>query len=100
MPIPYADPPDGRSAAASADLTGDGLPDLYIANDFGHGHLLYNESTPGNIKFVEAVGRRGANSRRSRSCVGKGSFKGMGVDFADLSDNGKFDMMVSDITTP
>jgi len=31
--------------------------------------------------------------------VGKGSFKGMGVDFGDLSGNGKFDFMVSNITT-
>ena len=34
------------------------MPDLYIANDFGHGHLLYNVSTPGHIKFTEANGER------------------------------------------
>ena len=45
--IPYAYSTGWTLAAATADLTGDGLPDLYIANDFGPGHLLYNQSTPG-----------------------------------------------------
>jgi enediyne biosynthesis protein E4 len=97
--IPYADSTGWTLGAATADLTGDGLPDLYIANDFGPGHLLYNQSTPGNIKFSVAVGRRGALTPKS-FVLGRASFKGMGIDFGDLSDNGKFDMMVSDITTP
>ncbi|MCW2933290.1 MAG: RNA-binding protein [Actinomycetia bacterium] len=97
--IPYAVSTGWTLGAATADLTGDGLPDLYIANDFGPGHLLYNESTPGNIKFSVTVGRRGATTPKS-FVVGRGSFKGMGIDFGDLSDNGKYDMMVSDITTP
>ena len=96
--IPYADSTGWTLGAATADLTGDGLPDLYIANDFGPGHLLYNESTPGNIKFAVAVGRRGALTPKS-FVLGRASFKGMGVDFGDLADNGKFDMMISDITT-
>jgi hypothetical protein len=97
--IPYADATGWTLAAASADLTGNGLPDLYIANDFGEGHLLYNRSTPGHIRFTEAVGARGPLTPKS-FVVGKGSFKGMGVDFGDLNDNGKFDFMISDITTP
>jgi hypothetical protein len=96
--IPYADSTGWTLGAATADLTGDGLPDLYIANDFGPGHLLYNESTPGKIKFATAVGRRGALTPKS-FVVGRASFKGMGVDFGDLADNGKFDMMISDITS-
>jgi hypothetical protein len=97
--IPYADSTGWTLGAATADLTGDGLPDLYIANDFGAGHLLYNESTPGKIKFANAEGARTPTTPKS-FVLGKGSFKGMGVDFGDLSDNGKFDMMISDITTP
>jgi enediyne biosynthesis protein E4 len=96
--IPYADSTGWTLGAATADLTGNGLPDLYIANDFGPGHLLYNESMPGHLKFSTAVGRRGALTAKS-FVVGRGSFKGMGVDFGDLADNGKFDMMISDITT-
>jgi enediyne biosynthesis protein E4 len=97
--IPYADSTGGTLGAATADLTGDGLPDLYIANDFGPGHLLYNQSTPGHLEFSVAVGRRGALTPKS-FVLGRGSFKGMGIDFGDLSDNGKFDMMISDITSP
>jgi len=96
--IPYTDSTGWTLAAASADLTGDGMPDLYIANDFGEGHLLYNESTPGHISFVEAIGHRTPTTPKS-FVVGKGSFKGMGVNFADLADNGKFDFAVSNITT-
>ena len=33
--MPYKDSTGWTLAAASADLTGNGLPDLYIANDFG-----------------------------------------------------------------
>jgi hypothetical protein len=97
--IPYADSTGWTLGAATADLTGNGLPDLYIANDFGPGHLLYNQSTPGHIAFSVAVGRRGVTTPKS-FVLGRGSFKGMGIDFGDLSDNGRFDMMVSNITTP
>lgn len=97
--IPYVDATGWTLGAATADLAGSGLPDLYIANDFGPGHLLYNDSTPGNIKFSVAIGGRGLATPKS-FVVGKGSFKGMGVDFGDLRDNGRFDFMVSNITTP
>jgi hypothetical protein len=96
--IPYDDSTGWTLGAATADLTGDGLPDVYVANDFGPDHLLYNESTPGNIKFGVAIGKRTPTTPKS-FVLGKGSFKGMGVDFGDLSGNGKFDMMVSNITT-
>ncbi len=96
--IPYADATGWTLAAATADLTGNGLPDLYIANDFGPDHLLYNESTPGHIKFAVAVGSRTPTTPKS-FVLGKDSFKGMGVDFGDLSDTGMFDMTVSNITT-
>lgn len=96
--IPYVDSTGWTLAAASADLTGDGLPDLYIANDFGPDHLLYNTSTPGHIRFTLAVGQRTPLTPKS-FVLGKDSFKGMGADFGDLSDNGRFDMMVSNITT-
>jgi enediyne biosynthesis protein E4 len=96
--IPYQYATGWTLAAGTADLTGDGLPDLYIANDFGPDHLLYNESTPGHIKFSIALGSRTPTTPKS-FVLGRGSFKGMGVDFGDLTDNGKFDMMVSNITT-
>lgn len=95
--IPYSDSTGWTLAIAGADLTGDGLPDVYIANDFGHGHLLYNRSTPGHIDFTEATGDRTPTTPKS-FVLGNGSFKGMGVDFVDLDGNGRFDIIVSNIT--
>lgn len=95
--IPYNASTGWTLAVAGADLTGDDLPELYIAEDFGHDHLLYNRSTPGHIKFTEATGKRTPTTPKS-FVLGKGSFKGMGVDFADVDHNGRFDMMVSNIT--
>ncbi|WP_443046447.1 FG-GAP-like repeat-containing protein [Streptomyces sp. NBC_00247] len=95
--IPYDNSTGWTLAISGADLTGSGLPDVYIANDFGHGHLLHNRSTPGNIRFTEAKGERTATTPKS-FVLGNGSFKGMGVDFGDVDGNGSFDMMVSNIT--
>jgi hypothetical protein len=85
-------------AISSADLSGDGLPDVYIANDFGKDHLLYNRSTAGRIRFTEALGRRAPTTPKSFA-LGYSSFKGMGVDFADLNADGRLDMVVSNITS-
>ena len=96
--IPYKASTGWTLAAASADLTGSGRPDLYIANDFGKDHLLHNTSTPGHISFSEALGSRGPTTPKSFA-LGHGSFKGMGVDFGDLDSKGKFDIFVGNITT-
>jgi hypothetical protein len=85
--------------AGSADLDADLLPELYLANDFGHDHLFHNVSTPGHIRFALTLGRRGALTPKSM-VLGNDSFKGMSIDFADLDSNGTFDMFVSNITTP
>lgn len=95
--IPFEASTGWALAIAGADLTGSGLPDVYIANDFGHGHLLYNRSTPGKIAFSEATGNRTPTTPKS-FVLGNGSFKGMGVDFGDINHNGKFDIVVSAIT--
>ncbi|MEO6702328.1 MAG: CRTAC1 family protein [Jatrophihabitantaceae bacterium] len=96
--IAFHDSTGWALAIAGADLTGSGLPDIYIANDFGHGHLLYNVSTPGHIKFETVKGQRTPTTPKS-FVLGNGSFKGMGVDFGDLTHSGKFDITVSNITT-
>jgi len=94
--IPFQISTGWTLAVSGADLTGDGLPEIYIANDFGHGHLLYNESTRGHVKFLEAKGVRTPTTPKS-FIVGNGSFKGMGIDFADLNGEGKFDFLISNI---
>jgi hypothetical protein len=90
----------GWTLGSSAnDLDGDLLPELYIANDFGVDRLLYNQSTPGHIKFSEVSTVRTPGVPKSKR-VGHDSFKGMGVDFGDLNHDGLYDMFVSNITTP
>jgi len=84
--------------AASADLDGDLHPELYLANDFGRDRFFHNVSTPGHIKFALGEGNRGPVDPKSL-VMGHDSFKGMGIDFADLEGNGRFDGFVSNITT-
>jgi hypothetical protein len=82
---------------AANDLDGDGLPELYLANDFGPDRLLYNKSTPGDLKFSLVEATRTPGTPKSKK-VGHDSFKGMGVDFGDLNGDGLYDMFVSNIT--
>ncbi|TLW91718.1 CRTAC1 family protein [Saccharomonospora piscinae] len=95
--IPYEAATGWTLAASGADLDGDGLPELYIANDFGHDHLLHNRSTPGSIRFGLAEGSGSPLTPKS-FVLGDDSFKGMGVDFGDPTSKGSFDIMVSNIT--
>jgi len=82
--------------AGAADLDGDLLPELYFAHDFGPDRLLHNESTPGHVAFSLLRGHRGFTTPAS-SALGRDSFKGMGVDFADLNGDGIPDIFVSNI---
>jgi hypothetical protein len=96
--IPTADASGWTLGAASVDLDGDLLPELYLANDFGRDRFFHNVSTPGQIKFSLNEGQRGPLDPKSL-VVGHDSFKGMGIDFADLEGTGRFDGFVSNITT-
>jgi hypothetical protein len=84
-------------AMAACDVDGDLLPEIYIANDFGPDELLYNRSTPGHLFFSPLTGRRGWTTPKSK-VLGHDSYKGMGVDCADLNGDGIPDFMVSDIS--
>jgi enediyne biosynthesis protein E4 len=83
-------------AVGAADLDGDLLPELYFANDFGPDRLLHNRSTPGQIRFARLEGIRTLTTPRSK-VLGRDSFKGMGVDFADVNGDGWLDIYVSNI---
>jgi hypothetical protein len=83
-------------AIGAADLNRDGLVELYFANDFGPDTLFLNRSTPGNVQLQEVVGRKNPRTPKSK-VLGYDSFKGMGVDFADINKDGLFDMFVSNL---
>ena len=83
-------------AVGAADLTDDGKPELYFANDFGPDRLLLNHSTPGRVRLSEVTGRRGFATPASK-VLGRDSFKGMGVDFGDLDGDALPDIVVSNI---
>ena len=83
-------------AIGAADLDGDLLPELYFANDFGNDRLLHNRSTPGHPRFAVLEGEKGFTTPNSK-VLGRDSFKGMGVDFADLNGDGLLDIYVSNI---
>ena len=86
-------------ALGAQDLDGDGLPELYVANDFGPDRLLVNGSTPGRVAFRAARGVRHATTPKSK-VLGNDSFKGMGVAFDDLTGTGVPGILVSNITEP
>ena len=86
-------------AVGAYDLDGDLLPELYVAHDFGPDRLFWNRSTPGQIRFALLEGQRQFAAPKSY-VLGRDSFKSMGVDFADLNDDGIPDIYVSNITEP
>jgi hypothetical protein len=83
-------------AAGAADLDGDLLPEIYFGNDFGNDRLLHNVSTPGHPRFEVIEGRRTFTTPASK-VLGHDSFKGMGIDFADINGDGIPDLYVSNI---
>jgi hypothetical protein len=74
------------------------LPEIYVANDFGPDRLLVNRSTPGHPRFEIAEGRRDLTTPRSK-VLGQDSFKGMGVDFGDITGDQHPAIAVSNISS-
>jgi hypothetical protein len=95
--IPAAASNGWTLAVGAADLNGDLLPEIYIANDFGPDRLLLNKSQPGHPAFEIVEGRRDLFTPRSK-VLGQDSFKGMGVDFGDVTGDGRPAIAVSNIS--
>jgi hypothetical protein len=83
-------------ALGAADLDGDLLPEVYLANDFGPDSLLHNRSRPGELRLVRLAGVKNLTTPTSK-VLGRDSFKGMGIDFGDLNGDGWLDLYVSNI---
>jgi hypothetical protein len=75
-------------AAGAGDLTGDGFPELLVANDFGVSELYINE---GGGSFREA-GRE--------TNIGDAPKSGMNASFGDLLNRGEWTLFVSNIAEP
>src|SRR5262249_31338480 len=95
--IPYQYATGWTLGAAGADLDGDMLPELYLANDFGFDRLFHNDSTPGHIQFRLVENNRTPPTPKSMA-LGDDAFKGMSIDWGDLRGTGRLDGFVSDIT--
>ena len=75
-------------AAAAADLSGSGYPDLFLANDYGLSELFVNQ---GGKKFVE-VGRAAGVGRTPKS--------GMNASFGDIFNDGRLSIYKTNISEP
>ncbi|HHI92670.1 MAG TPA: hypothetical protein ENK04_04015 [Gammaproteobacteria bacterium] len=74
----------------TGDIDGDGLTDLYLANDFGPDALYRNT---GQGRFKEIRGRR-------TGAMGRDTYKGMNATLADFDNNGFPDIYVSNVHEP
>ncbi len=83
-------------AAGAVDMDRDGLPEIYLAHDFGPDRLLHNRSKPGDPEFALCEGVRTMLTPKS-FVLGRDSFKGMGMGFGDVNNDGLFDIYVSNI---
>ena len=74
-------------ASGAADLTGNGYPDLFVANDYGVSELYLNDG-----KRFHEVGKQAG--------IGYSPKSGMDVAFGDVFNENKFDIYVSNISEP
>ena len=74
---------------AFADMDGDGLTDIFVANDSVRGFLFHNE---GKGRFRETGLEAGVALREDGYAIA-----GMGVDFRDFDNDGKPDLIISGI---
>ncbi|WP_254273149.1 CRTAC1 family protein [Haloarcula marina] len=72
-------------AASFADLTGDGRPDIHVANDYNNDTLYVN---------------RGDGTFEQRSLGGSTARNGMASEVADVTGDGRPDVFVSNIWFP
>jgi enediyne biosynthesis protein E4 len=64
------------------DMTGNGLPDIYVANDFDSPDRIWINQGDGTFRALDRLAMR------------KSSFSSMAVDFSDLDRDGTIDFLV------
>jgi enediyne biosynthesis protein E4 len=83
--------PEGKSlGVAFADYDGDGRTDIFVANDSVRCFLYHND---GNGKFSDVALAAGTGYSED----GK-TFAGMGTDFSDFDNDGRPDIVVTDLS--
>lgn len=75
-------------AAAAADLTGSGYPDLFLANDYGVSQLYINRAGKGFVEVGAASG------------VGRTPKSGMNASFGDVFNDGRLSIYKTNISEP
>ena len=78
-PVPA--PPDLGLSVQIRDVNGDGLPDIYVCNDFQTPDHLWLGDGPGHFREASVWTQRNM------------SYGSMGVDFADLDRDGRLDFV-------
>ena len=82
--------PSYALGAIAGDFDNDGDPDLYVANDSEANYLFENQ---GRGRFLEVAALRGTD----RNDDGRAQ-AGMGVDFGDVDNDGRFDLFVTNFS--
>ena len=78
---PVASPWDLSLAVQIRDINGDGLPDIYVCNDFQTPDRLWLNDGKGHFQAIDRLALRNM------------SFASMGVDFADVDRDGHLDFI-------
>lgn len=80
--------PDWGLTAKFQDLNGDGLPDLYVCNDFWTPDRIWINQGKGIFKEI------------SKKAVRKLTFSSMSIDFSDVNRDGIMDYFVTGMRNP
>ncbi|MDR8393430.1 FG-GAP-like repeat-containing protein [Aliifodinibius sp. S!AR15-10] len=82
---PYGLQPDWGLTAKFQDLNGDGLPDLYVCNDFFTKDRVWMNQGAGTFRSIDSLAIRNL------------SFACMGVDMSDINRDGRLDIFTAEM---